>query len=70
MANGGGYVWALAAGFNAALAAISAKFIATLVPRQCATNLPLPPSMALSLALRTRSEIPFLLSASELRVSQ
>jgi hypothetical protein len=32
MANGGGYVWALAAGFNAALAAISAKFFATLVP--------------------------------------
>jgi hypothetical protein len=53
MANGGGYVWALAAGFNAALAAIFAKFIATLVR----ANLPLPPS--LSLALRTRSEIPF-----------
>ncbi|KAL6589370.1 hypothetical protein ACP70R_013105 [Stipagrostis hirtigluma subsp. patula] len=28
MANGGGYGWALAAGFNAALAAISAKFFA------------------------------------------
>ncbi|XP_039830547.1 uncharacterized protein LOC120691531 isoform X2 [Panicum virgatum] len=31
MANGGGYGWALAAGFNAALAAISAKFFATLL---------------------------------------
>nr|CAB3497213.1 unnamed protein product [Digitaria exilis] len=31
MANGGGYLWALAAGFNAALAAISAKFFATLL---------------------------------------
>ncbi|XP_062209716.1 uncharacterized protein LOC133911479 [Phragmites australis] len=31
MANGGGYGWALAAGFNAALAAISAKFFETLL---------------------------------------
>ncbi|KAG2555104.1 uncharacterized protein LOC120647469 isoform X1 [Panicum virgatum] len=31
MANGGGYGWALAAGCNAALAAISAKFFATLL---------------------------------------
>ncbi|AQL09833.1 uncharacterized protein [Zea mays] len=31
MANGCGYVWALAAGFNAALAAISAKFFSTLL---------------------------------------
>ncbi|CAL4912335.1 unnamed protein product [Urochloa decumbens] len=31
MANGGGYGWALAAGFNAALAAISAKFFASLL---------------------------------------
>ncbi|KAJ1298996.1 hypothetical protein BS78_01G497200 [Paspalum vaginatum] len=30
MANSGGYGWALAAGFNAALAAISAKFFASL----------------------------------------
>ncbi|XP_047083959.1 uncharacterized protein LOC124695114 [Lolium rigidum] len=29
MASGGGYAWALAAGLNAALAAISAKFFAT-----------------------------------------
>ncbi|WVZ55284.1 hypothetical protein U9M48_005965 [Paspalum notatum var. saurae] len=31
MANSGGYGWALAAGFNAALAAISAKFFASLL---------------------------------------
>jgi hypothetical protein len=67
MANGGGYVWALAAGFNAALAAIFAKFIDTLVPRQCATNLPLPTSIARPPYTIRDS---FLLSASELRVSQ
>ncbi|RLN43083.1 hypothetical protein C2845_PM01G00400 [Panicum miliaceum] len=38
MANGGGYGWALAAGFNAALAAISAKFFATLSVRENAVS--------------------------------
>jgi hypothetical protein len=54
-ASGGGYGWALAAGFNAALAAISAKFFAPPVWR---TLNYLPPSLSTSRSIPVRSEIP------------
>ena len=58
MANGGGYGWALAAGFNAALAAISAKFFSTLVPR----HQPTPSS--LSTALTSIARFPFCIATA------
>jgi hypothetical protein len=53
-ASGGGYGWALAAGFNAALAAISAKFFASPVWRTLNYLPPRSPPRALPV----RSEIP------------
>ena len=65
MANGSGYGWALEAGFNAALAAISAKFFATLVPRYQ------PTASSLSTARPSYTiRDSFLVSASELRASK